>query len=177
MNIGVVSDTHGLLRPEVLTALAGVDHILHLGDVGNPSILKSLQKLHPFTQCAAISIAPARAAACLKPTSCSSKATIFICSTTWELFISIRWLQSSPQFCMVTPTGPSLNSAKECSTSIPVPAARGDLICRQRLACCTSAGMPFLLKLWISLQAPPRKSQRSFRMTVEPPAPSCLLHV
>ncbi len=47
MNIGVVSDTHGLLRPEVLTALAGVDHILHLGDVGNPSILKSLQKIAP----------------------------------------------------------------------------------------------------------------------------------
>jgi putative phosphoesterase len=48
MKIGVVSDTHGLLRPEVLPALAGVDHILHLGDVGGPSILKALEKIAPI---------------------------------------------------------------------------------------------------------------------------------
>ncbi len=47
MKIGVVSDTHGLLRPEVLPALRGVDHILHLGDVGNQSILESLAKIAP----------------------------------------------------------------------------------------------------------------------------------
>jgi len=47
MKIGVVSDTHGLLRPEVLPALAGVEHILHLGDVGNAAILKSLATLAP----------------------------------------------------------------------------------------------------------------------------------
>ena len=47
MKIGVVSDTHGLLRPEVLPALAGVDHILHLGDVGDPAILKSLAEIAP----------------------------------------------------------------------------------------------------------------------------------
>jgi hypothetical protein len=49
MKIGVVSDTHGLLRPEVLPALAGVEHILHLGDVGDPAILKTLEKLAPVT--------------------------------------------------------------------------------------------------------------------------------
>ena len=47
MKIGVISDTHGLLRPEVPPALAGVDHILHLGDVGNGAILKSLAKIAP----------------------------------------------------------------------------------------------------------------------------------
>ena len=47
MKIGVVSDTHGLLRPEVIPALAGVERILHLGDVGDPDILKSLEKLAP----------------------------------------------------------------------------------------------------------------------------------
>jgi len=47
MKIGVVSDTHGLLRPEVLPALAGVDQILHLGDVGDPAILKALEKTAP----------------------------------------------------------------------------------------------------------------------------------
>lgn len=49
MRIGVISDTHGLLRPEALTALAGVDHILHAGDVGNPDILTTLGEIAPVT--------------------------------------------------------------------------------------------------------------------------------
>jgi putative phosphoesterase len=49
MKICVVSDTHGLLRPEVLPLLAGSDHILHLGDVGEPEILGALAKLAPVT--------------------------------------------------------------------------------------------------------------------------------
>lgn len=49
MNLGIVSDTHGLLRPEVAPALAGVDHILHLGDVGKISILRDLEKIAPVT--------------------------------------------------------------------------------------------------------------------------------
>ncbi len=47
MKIGVVSDTHGLLRPEVLPALADVEQILHLGDVGDPAILKALEQIAP----------------------------------------------------------------------------------------------------------------------------------
>ena len=49
MRIGILSDTHGLLRPEVLTLLAGSGHILHLGDVGDPEILGKLAKLAPVT--------------------------------------------------------------------------------------------------------------------------------
>ncbi len=49
MLIGVVSDTHGLLRPEALAALADADHILHPGDVGNPAILEALRTLAPVT--------------------------------------------------------------------------------------------------------------------------------
>lgn len=49
MKLGVVSDTHGLLRPEVATALAGVERILHLGDVGNHAILKSLGEIAQVT--------------------------------------------------------------------------------------------------------------------------------
>jgi uncharacterized protein len=49
MKIGVVSDTHGLLRPEVAPALIGVDRILHLGDVGKFSILEQLAKIAPVT--------------------------------------------------------------------------------------------------------------------------------
>jgi len=49
MLIGVISDTHGLLRPEALAALAGVDHILHAGDIGDARILKALSEIAPVT--------------------------------------------------------------------------------------------------------------------------------
>ena len=49
MMIGVISDTHGLLRPEALEALRGVEHILHAGDVGDPGILDALRELAPVT--------------------------------------------------------------------------------------------------------------------------------
>lgn len=49
MKIAVLSDTHGLLRPEVVPALEGADHILHLGDVGDPAILKTLRSIAPLT--------------------------------------------------------------------------------------------------------------------------------
>ena len=49
MLIGVISDTHGLLRPEALAALRGVDHILHAGDVGDAEILRQLAQLAPVT--------------------------------------------------------------------------------------------------------------------------------
>ncbi len=51
MLIGVISDTHGLLRPEALAALAGagVEHILHAGDVGDIAILEALRSLAPVT--------------------------------------------------------------------------------------------------------------------------------
>jgi putative phosphoesterase len=47
--VGVISDTHGLLRPEALTALAGVDRILHAGDVGDAAILDALRAIAPTT--------------------------------------------------------------------------------------------------------------------------------
>lgn len=47
--IGVIADTHGLLRPEVLQALRHADQILHAGDVGSPEILERLRDLAPVT--------------------------------------------------------------------------------------------------------------------------------
>ena len=49
MTIGVISDTHGLLRREALATLAGVDHVLHAGDVGDPAILDRLRTIAPLT--------------------------------------------------------------------------------------------------------------------------------
>ena len=49
MIIGVISDTHGLLRPEALIALRGSDHIVHAGDIGDPDILNKLGEIAPLT--------------------------------------------------------------------------------------------------------------------------------
>src|SRR5580692_3689033 len=49
MIIGVISDTHGLLRPEALAALQGSDYIIHAGDVGDPQILNELAAIAPLT--------------------------------------------------------------------------------------------------------------------------------
>ena len=49
MLIGVISDTHGLLRPEALEALAGVEHIIHAGDIGSPEIVPRLAEIAPVT--------------------------------------------------------------------------------------------------------------------------------
>jgi uncharacterized protein len=49
MKLGIISDTHGLLRPEVVPALKGVDQIFHVGDVGKISILDELAKIAPVT--------------------------------------------------------------------------------------------------------------------------------
>ncbi len=45
--VGVISDTHGLLRPEAVQALEGVDLIVHAGDIGSPGIIDSLRELAP----------------------------------------------------------------------------------------------------------------------------------
>jgi putative phosphoesterase len=49
MRVGIVSDTHGLLRPELFEALDGVEHILHAGDIGSLDILAELEALAPVT--------------------------------------------------------------------------------------------------------------------------------
>jgi putative phosphoesterase len=47
--IGVISDTHGLLRPEAVQALLGAQHIIHAGDIGDPEILRRLAAIAPVT--------------------------------------------------------------------------------------------------------------------------------
>ena len=47
--IGVISDTHGLLRPEAVAALSGSDHIIHAGDIGAPEILEELRSMATVT--------------------------------------------------------------------------------------------------------------------------------
>ncbi|MFJ3483459.1 metallophosphoesterase family protein [Pseudomonas sp. NPDC090202] len=49
MKIGLISDTHGLLRPQALAALQGCDQLIHAGDIGKPEILDALRAIAPLT--------------------------------------------------------------------------------------------------------------------------------
>ena len=49
MIVGVISDTHGLLRPEVIELLRGSEHIIHAGDIGAPGIVPELETIAPVT--------------------------------------------------------------------------------------------------------------------------------
>ncbi len=49
MKIGVISDTHGNLRPDALEALKQANHILHAGDVGDPDVLDALKRIAPLS--------------------------------------------------------------------------------------------------------------------------------
>ncbi|MHB1371826.1 MAG: metallophosphoesterase family protein, partial [Pseudomonadaceae bacterium] len=48
MRIGLIADTHGLLRPEALAALRGCTQIIHAGDVGKPAVLDGLRAIAPL---------------------------------------------------------------------------------------------------------------------------------
>ena len=49
MKIGIIADTHGLLRPEAVELLRGSAHIIHAGDIGSPEIIPALEKIAPVT--------------------------------------------------------------------------------------------------------------------------------
>lgn len=49
MRVGVISDTHGLVRPDALRALAGCERILHAGDIGGPEVLAAIGAVAPVT--------------------------------------------------------------------------------------------------------------------------------
>jgi putative phosphoesterase len=47
--VGLISDTHGLLRPEALAALEGSEHLIHAGDIGDAKVLEALARIAPLT--------------------------------------------------------------------------------------------------------------------------------
>lgn len=49
LKVGIISDTHGLLRPEAMSILARVDHILHAGDIGKLEVIEALHRIAPVT--------------------------------------------------------------------------------------------------------------------------------
>src|SRR5829696_7645431 len=49
MRIGIISDTHGVLRPDAIKHLAGTDHVIHAGDIGAPEVIEGLRRIAPIT--------------------------------------------------------------------------------------------------------------------------------
>jgi putative phosphoesterase len=49
MQVGIISDTHGLLRSQAIKQLAGTDHIIHAGDIGGPEVVEELRRIAPTT--------------------------------------------------------------------------------------------------------------------------------
>ena len=49
MRVGLISDTHDLMRPEAIDALRGCDHLIHAGDICSPKVLEALSALAPLT--------------------------------------------------------------------------------------------------------------------------------
>ena len=49
MRVGIISDTHGLLRPDAMRQLAQSDHIIHAGDIGAPGVIDGLRAIAPTT--------------------------------------------------------------------------------------------------------------------------------
>jgi hypothetical protein len=91
MLIGVISDTHGLLRPEARAALADVDHILHAGDVGDPAIITTLRKIAPVTAISG-NVDIYGACAQLPPTE-----AIELAGRIFYLVHSVQWLNINPE--------------------------------------------------------------------------------
>jgi hypothetical protein len=88
--IGVISDTHGLLRPESVTALRGVDHILHAGDVAIPLSSTRCAPSHPSQPFAATLTALASARACPPLSLLNWEGNISICFTIYPRWTSIQ---------------------------------------------------------------------------------------
>lgn len=47
IHVGIISDTHGLVRPEALTALEGSDLVIHAGDIGDPAVIEQIRRIAP----------------------------------------------------------------------------------------------------------------------------------
>ena len=88
--VGVISDTHGLLRPEAVAALRGSQIIMHAGDVGAPHVLEHLRALAPtFAVRGNIDTAGVGSEACRRPRSWRSAGCSSGCSTTLPSSTSI----------------------------------------------------------------------------------------
>ena len=88
--VGVISDTHGLVRPEAVVALRGCDLLIHAGDVGKPDVLRELRELAPLVAVRGNVDTGAWAESLATPKSSRSTSSSCTCFTISAGLISIR---------------------------------------------------------------------------------------
>jgi len=117
--IGVISDTHGVLRPEAVKALRGVDLIIHAGDVGRSDILDELRQIAPVF--AVRGNTDYEAWAWTLPLTERVQADqhlIFVLHDVYQLGLTPRCMVSRPSSAVTRTSPPSRRNAA-CYTSIP----------------------------------------------------------
>lgn len=90
MRIGLVSDTHGLMRPQAIEALQGSHAILHAGDIGDPAILEALARIAPLHAVRGNNDTTAWASVLPETPCCASATSPSTCCTTCSTWRSIR---------------------------------------------------------------------------------------
>ena len=155
--VGLISDTHGLLRPEALAFLKGCDHIVHGGDIGRAEVLSELSTLGPVSpQFGATTITAHGPSTWLKPSfskSVGSSSTLYTISRNWT---SSQSLLACRSLCPATHTSLWLSSATVCSTSIRVALGRPAFVFQSPLPSSQSLARPFRLdsSSWPHLMPP-----------------------
>jgi hypothetical protein len=132
MRVGIISDTHGLMRPEAIAALRGSDLIVHAGDIGRLEVLEQLRDLAPTHAVRGnIDIQPwarklpdtAVVRAGVNVSSCS------MTSRNWTLILSVQGMAPS---CSVIRIAPRRRAGTACCSSILEVPARAGSLCRSR---------------------------------------------
>ena len=138
MRIGLISDTHGLLRPEALH-LQGCDHIVHAGDIGAPQVLAALDDIAPLSAIRG-NVDTGEWAAALPDTRELTLAGIRLL-----VLHDLKTLDTHPRNQhYILAAGPATRTSRwprsvvACSTSIPAAPGVGASACRSPLASCRS---------------------------------------
>ncbi len=123
MRIGLISDTHGQLRPEALAFLEGCDHVVHAGDIGKPEVLSALEAIAPVTAIRGNVDTGEWAAELPEVREVTLAGVRLLVLHDLKQLGGIRRRRASGWWCRGTRTSRWLKSAAACSTSIL--AARG----------------------------------------------------
>jgi hypothetical protein len=132
MRVGIISDTHGLMRPEAIAALRGSDLIVHAGDIGRPEVLEQLRDL-AVTHAVGGNIDIQPWARKLPYTAVvragRQRLSWSMTSRNWTLILSVQGMAPS---CSVIRITPRRRAGTACCSSILEVPARGGSLCRSR---------------------------------------------